>query len=160
MKIKINALVVAALVLCVSGCAQKPVKPDPVEVALSESFGRIATSMETLAKIEAAEHSDDYGAKSYAYDESKVPALWLSNIELVEDYHGDLSQFLEMVSRLSGLDTPRIDTPRTGRPVVIAIAKGKRRVISFIADAGNQAGDSALIIPSFPLNRVIIKYNK
>lgn len=160
MKIQVNALLVAVLFFCVSSCAQKQVKPDPIEVSLSESFDRIASSMETLAKIEAAEHSEDFGSKSYAYDESRVPALWLSNIELVDDYHGDLSLFLEMISRLSGLEAPRIDTPRTGRPVVIAVAKGKRRVISFIADAGNQAGDSALIIPSFPLNRVIIKYNK
>lgn len=143
-----------------TGCAQKKVKPDPIEVSLSKSFDRIAGSMEKLAKIESAEHSDKFSAQNYAYDESRMPPLWRANIELLEDYHGDLGQFLDMMSKIGGLDAPRVDTPRTGRPVIVAIAKGKRQLISFIADAGNQAGDSAVIIPSIALNRVIIKYSK
>jgi len=153
-------LLICLLVLVASGCAtQKKSTKDPVEIALATSFTRIADSMEALANIEASSRSGEFSAKNFTYDESRMPPVWLAEITLVEDFHGDLDRFIEMVSIVGGIDTPRVDTPRRGRPVIVAIAKGKRKLISFLADAGNQAGDSATIIPSFPLNRVVVKYD-
>lgn len=140
------------------GCASPAPSADPVEIELAKSFSRIADSMEALAQIESSSRAGEFSAQNYAYDESKIPPTWLAEITLVEDYHGDLEKFIEMVSIVGGIDPPRIDTPRSGRPVIVAIAKGKRKLISFLADSANQAGDAATIIPSFPLHKVVIKY--
>lgn len=154
-----KCLIALFFLVALSGCAAKVVKPDPAETQLSNAFVRIADSMETLAKISSAEHSQDYAVKEYDYDEARMSPAFLQQIDLVQDFHGDLTSFIEMMSKISGLENPRIDTPRTGRPVVIAVAKGKRRLISFIADAANQAGDAATLIPSINNNVVVIKYN-
>lgn len=116
--------------------------------------------MEELSKVEAASRSGEFTAQNYTYDESKVPAHWLQEVTLVEDFHGDVQQFIAMLSTVAGLEAPRVVTPNTGRPVVVAIAKGKRKLISLIADAGNQSGDKATLVSSFPLNRVVINYGK
>lgn len=155
--IKTFFLALPLFILC--GCATKPATSDPVEVALAESFGRIAVSMEALANIESSARSGEFSAENFTYDESKIPAVWLAEITLLEDFHGDLDRFIEMVSVVGGIEPPRTDTPRRGRPVIVAIAKGKRKLISFLADAGNQSGDAATVIPSFNLNRVVLKYN-
>jgi len=154
---------IAPLILAVGimGCASKPAVPqDPVEVSLSKSFARIATSMEELALIESASRAGEFSARNHTYDESKIPPLWLQEITLVEDFHGDVEQFVAMLSTVAGIGQPRVVTPNTGRPVTIAIAKGKRKLISFIADAGNQTGTKATLVPSIPLNRVVITYGK
>lgn len=139
-------------------CANKPPGKDPVEIALAKSFSRIADSMESMAQIEAANRNGEYTAENFTYDESRLPLEWTSEITLVEDFHGDVERFIEMISVVSGMTPPRIDTPRRGRPVIVAISKGKRKFISFIADAANQSGDAATIIPSIPLKKVVIKY--
>lgn len=142
-----------------AGCTtSKPPSKDPVEIALAKSFGRIADSMEALAQIEAARRNGEFSAANYTYDDAKLPEVWVSEITLVEDFHGDLERFIEMVSVVSGLNPPRVDTPRRGRPVIVAISKGKRKLISFVADAANQAGDGATLVPSIPLKTVVIKY--
>jgi len=144
--------------MCVS-CASKPTpKPDPAEVELAKAMTSIADSMETLAQIESAEREGDYSVKTYGYDEYDLPAIWLAEINLVEDYHGDIQKFIEMISAIGGLESPRIDVPRAGRPVTVAIAKGKRKLISFLADAGHQAGDSATVSPSIHLNKVVVTF--
>lgn len=144
-----------------SGCAtNSKSKNDPVEVELAKSFSRIAESMEQLALIESSARNEEFNSTNYTYDESRIPPIWLTELTLVEDFHGSVEQFIEMISLLGGLESPRIDSPNRGRPKIVAISKGKRKLISFLADCGNQTGDAATIIPSFPLNRVVIKYEQ
>jgi DotD protein len=157
---RFTAIFILLLSLC--GCAApvKKVEPDKVAIGLNESFKRIADSYEQLAQIKSAERNN-YKTQSYGYDESKLPAIWLQDVVLVDDFNGDLKAFIEMISMIAGLDMPRFDsTPQRAQPVIVSVAKGKRKLISFLADVGHQAGDSAIVMPAPKLNLIVVGYQK
>lgn len=157
---KILFVILAAL--AVSGCANKPL-PAPVpsslvEETISDGVTRIAAAYEQLALISSAANNDQYHAADYNYDEELLPEEWLTEVELKNSYHGDLAQFVSMLSAMGGLDEPRIDAVGRDQPVIVSVHKSRRKVISFLADVGYQAGDRALVQPDVNLNKIIVSF--
>ena len=153
-----------ATLFLVAGCAsqsiEKPVaNPSVVEERIADGVTRIASAYEQLALISSAAKSDRFLAGDYNYDEDLLPAVWLTEVELLENYHGDLANFVGILSAMGGLEKPRIDAVGRDQPVIVTVRKSKRKLISFLADVGFQAGDRALVQPDTNLNKVIVSFD-
>lgn len=150
------------LILLLVGCASAPEEPplDPITHKLADASERIALAYERLALVASAAKADDYLSQSYNYSEHDVPAMWLEEITLVEDFNGDLVTFMDVLASVGGMKPPRIDDSTTRRPVIVSIRAGKRKLISFLADAGYQAADDAVVRAVADLNQVLIEYKK
>lgn len=156
-------LYIPLAIALLTGCAsQEPItaRPggDPVERAIADGISRIADAYEQLALISSANENDRYLAESYNYDEDLLPDAWLQDLTLLEDFHGDLARFVSMLSDMAGIDRPRIDSKGRSKPVIVAVRKGRRKLISYMADVGFQAGDKAMIQPDVDLNKIIVSF--
>lgn len=157
----ISILSCLSFICLLGGCASAPSgNADEVEESIARSFERMSYSMERLAYIESATRAGEYTASNFTYDQEKLPQIWRQEITLVDDFHGDIEKLVNTLSVVAGLEQPRVVSPRQGRPVIVAVSRGKRELISFLADAANQAGSSATVIPSIPLSLVVIKYEQ
>lgn len=152
---KLLPLSLLFIALC-SGCATKA-KQDPAIYELSKAMTDIAGAFEQLAKVESANNAG-YTARNYNYDTSRMPAHWTQEVELVSDYNGSVENFVKMISTIIGLEEPRIDVP-SKHPVPISITRGKRKAISFLADAGYQSGGAAVIDLKISENRIVLTFN-
>lgn len=157
---KILFLILAAVTG--AGCANQPpsapVQSSSVEDAIASGVTRIASAYEQLALISSAANSKQYHAADYNYDEELLPEEWLTEVELKNSYHGDLARFISMLSVMGGLEEPRIDAVGRDQPVIISVRKSRRKIISFLADVGYQAGDRALVQPGVNLNKIIVSF--
>ncbi len=149
--------------LVLTGCVNNQpsvdiVAVDPVEETIAGGVSRIADAYEQLALISSATDNDRYLSESYNYDERLLPQAWLQELVLLEDYHGDLGEFVSMLSAMAGLEPPRMDAKGRTTPVIVAVRKGRRKLISYMADVGFQAGDMALVQPDVSLNQIIVSF--
>lgn len=159
--IKVSLVLISLVFLsgCTSPRAIENVSvADPVEIAIADGVGRIAAAYEQLALITSSASSERYLAGDYDYDEEVLPEEWLQELPLLEDYHGDLASFVSMLSTMAGLKKPRIDSVGRTEPVIISVNKGSRKLISYMADVGYQAGDDALVVPDVNLNQIIVSF--
>jgi hypothetical protein len=164
-KIHLYIVIMCITGVALSGCGspanrrpQNP--PDPAEVALADSFQRIAVAFEELAKTDSARAQNDYRAQSYSYDTMNLPVKWLQKVELLEDYHGDLVGFIQMLSMMSDMKPPRIIRSQRGQPIVISITKGSRQLIAFMADIGHQADGKATVKPVVQLDQILVEFKQ
>lgn len=150
-------LVVCSALLGLAACSSAPTTPvDPVQERIADGVDRIAAAYEQLALISSATGNKEHAAQDYNYDEGDLPVEWLQEITLLESYHGDLVSFVQMVSAIAGLKEPRVDTRARTRPIIVSINKGRRKLISYLADAGFQAGEAAIVQPDVKLNQVLV----
>ena len=147
-----------SLLGCASNKVEEAPKVDPVEAMLADGVQRIAAAYEKLAVISSATSNHRLTAQSYNYSEADLPEEWLQELTLIEDYHGDIGSFVQMISVMAGLGSPRIDTPPRGKPVIVTVQKGTRKLISYLADVGYQSQDKALVQPDIGLNTIIVSF--
>ncbi len=157
---KILFLILVALAVggCVNQPPPTPVMSSSVEETIADGVTRIASAYEQLALISSAANSEQYHVADYNYDEELLPPEWLTEVELKNNYHGDLAEFISMLSVMGGLEMPRIDAVGRDQPVIISVRKSRRKIISFLADVGYQAGDRALVQPDVNLNKIIVSF--
>lgn len=154
MIIRISCLI--AFTLATIGCSTTTQR-DPIEIEIANAFSRISNSMEQLALIESAAASQSAVATTYDFDTMNLPASWMEEVTLVDDYYGPIESFVQVVSLISSLNEPEV-YKEGFRPRFVAIAKGKRKVISFLADAGYQAGDKVEVTPIIQADKVVVRY--
>jgi len=146
-----------------SGCAtnQVPVIPttEPVasdiDKAILAGLNRVAAAYSQLAKLDAAKHNIHVPS---LYNTNELPEVWRMEMNLLNDYHGHLGDFVTLISTMAGIQTPYILSEGFGKPVLITMRQGNRTLIDYIADAGYQAGNKALVIADIGNNKVTITY--
>jgi len=154
------ALILFHLVMLCSCAAHEElgIQPDPIELSIADGIGRIAGVYEQLALISSATTNDELAGQSYNYQEDTLPDIWLRELTLIEDYNGDVEVFVRMLSAMGGMPEPRIDAGQRGKPILVSVKKGTRKLISYLADVGYQSGDRAMIQPDVGLGQVIVSF--
>lgn len=160
-KMKKTPFISLFLAFTIVGCGHQPrapVKVDPVDKQLLMAAKEIVRIRQKSAAIESASHSLDNRTKDFSYDARSLPESWQEEVILIEDFYGDVERFVRLVSLMAGMSEPRIYGTKPASPFPITIHASKRRVIDFLADAGHQVGDDVRVMPSIPINAVIIQY--
>ena len=158
-----NCIYLVLAFAALTGCAapqHKPAEPsvDPAMVRLAEAATDISRQMEQLAKVESARGDAKFQAKSYEYRTEHMPLIWQRKVALVEDYYGPVEDFMRFVSAMLEIQEPRVVGRRPGNPIMVAVQKGERSAIDFIADAGFQAGDRVLVKPVMDDQLILVQY--
>lgn len=154
------ACVVSAVVV-LSACSTAPQKEpmvDPALLRLAEAADSISKSMTRLAKIESAQSDAGQLAQQYEFNLELMPEVWQRKVVLVEDYYGSIENFVLLISAMLGLDEPRVMGTQPPNPIMIGINRTERPAIEFIADAGYQAGQSALVRPMINDRKILLQY--
>ena len=149
--------------ILLSGCAtnQAPILPpeapvaSDIDKAILAGLNRVADAYSQLAKIDAAKHTISLPDP---YNTDELPEVWGLEMNLLHDYHGHLGDFVTLISSMAGIKMPHIISEGFGKPVLISMQKGNRTLIDYIADAGYQAGNKALVIADIGNNKVTITY--
>ncbi len=157
--------ITVVLVFCaaLSGCAgNKPVMPVLAEPAVSDvdravlaGINRIAVSYAQLSLISKSLHERE---NIKGYDTESLPSNWALEMNLLNDYHGRLSDFVVLMSTMVGLLEPKILSAGFGKPVLITMRSGSRQFIDFLADAGYQAGERATVTADIANNKILLTY--
>ena len=92
------------------------------------------------------------------YELEKLPKAWSQELNLLNHYYGHLDDFIRLISLQAGMQPPHIISPNFGKPVFVAMKKGQRSFINWVADAGHQAGDKALLTADIGNHKILITY--
>ena len=126
-----------------------------IDKAILRELARASKVYEQMAKASASTMcspiKDDY-------EVDKLPKAWSQELNLLNHYYGHLDDFIRLISLQAGMQPPHIISPNFGKPVFVAMKKGQRSFINWVADAGHQAGDKALLTADIGNHKILITY--
>lgn len=153
---------ISLVVLLLGGCAS--VASQPTDPSVDQSLAALISVAEEVAEsnreanmILSAGNNSSLAVK-YDFTLSGLPEVWMTEIPLLQDWNGGLTGFIEIVSKMGGLNTPVIIGRRPPVTTLINIPKGRRTLIDFLADAGFQGGSGVNVSPLLKQDRVQISF--
>ena len=145
-------------ILLLGGCASSQTKVvDPGLASLISVANDVAESNREANALRSASNNNSL-AVQYDFAISALPPIWTTEITLLNDWNGGLTGFLNVVSRMGGLDSPVVLGSRPARPILIDIPRGRKTLVEFLADAGFQGGDGVTVSPLLKQSRVQILF--
>ena len=126
-----------------------------IDKAILRELARASKVYEQMAKASASTMCSPI---ENDYEVDKLPKAWSQELNLLNHYYGHLDDFIRLISLQAGMQPPHIISPNFGKPVFVAMKKGQRTLINWVADAGHQAGDKALLTADIGNHKILITY--
>lgn len=136
-------------VLIATGCATNEKKivvdeSDPALKQLLELAKDIANYERQLYEIESARYIEVNESKLGSFDMHYLPSME-KYYSLGDEWVGPLEPLIEQITEIAGLNPPRYLNVRPSNGIIVYVDTNRRQLIEILADAGNQARQTAKV---------------